>query len=236
MAKIFRKEFNLEYFSVEQLLKFIEKTKTGLEGWEISDKIAIELSFNPIEAKEKTLIVIDFENHFRNEIYKNHVKNYIENSLNIIKKFIENNYKIIVVEYKENDIKNDILDLYSEAKELLVNYSKVSFIKKNKQNGSDEIIKELRRLNIKLNKENIFIIGSLGDFCVYETIAGFGEATGLLQKGVKNITVIDKGIYFNGYENEVELSGEDFEKFKKNVYNSYGNVKIYQGKIEDLKI
>lgn len=153
----------------------------------------------------KTLILIDFQQYYFQQIPEEKRKELIENVKRISKVFMINNWPIIVVyfdsSFEDNYLIEEMLNILEYKKSVLVT--------KKGCDGSTEILDaiDLNRFSL-----NVVMGGVYGDECVSETL------NGLVEKDRKiSITVLKNLVWPNGlvidqdHENRVEIHNNQSE-------------------------
>lgn len=142
----------------------------------------------------KGLVLIDIQENYS---YCKGFEELINNSCEIIKKAMDKDYKILIVELKSYGI---IFDTVEQIKSLVRGYDNCEYVEKLDCNGSIEVMNWVEKNDLK--DSEIFIGGLFGGDCVKATCNGImnGFINGTYKSKWKmKITVLDLINYFGNF-------------------------------------
>lgn len=147
----------------------------------------------------KTLILIDFQQHYMQEVPEEKRKILIENVMRISRVFQVNNWPIVVVyfdsSFGDNYLIKEMIDILEYENSVLVT--------KYRCDGSEQILDQIDLHEWPLN---VVVCGVYGNECVQETVNGLAERDRKIQ-----INVLEDCIWPNSlsietdYEDRIEV-------------------------------
>jgi len=125
----------------------------------------------------KTLILVDFQNHYLSTIPEEKRKELIKNVIRISKVFEINNWPIIIVYFDSSYNDNYLIE---EMRDIL-EYKNAVLVTKHRCDGSEQI---LDQIDLREWPLNVVVCGVYGNECVQETVNGLAERDRKIQINV----------------------------------------------------